>query len=82
MGKVRLKFNRQAFVELDRSEKALDIISAKVDAIRDACNDQSSWGGYASGAAVHPDRVRGTIWSYDDRVDETRDNRLLRNLDA
>lgn len=82
MAKVRLKFNREAFVEIDRSEKALGIIQEKVDAIRDACNEQSSWGGYASSAAIHPDRVRGTVWVADDRVDETRDQRLLRNLDA
>ncbi|HEY4268414.1 MAG TPA: hypothetical protein VGM94_09510 [Galbitalea sp.] len=82
MAKVRLKWNQPAFVAIDTAPKALELVRSKVDAIAAACNEQSSWGGYASGAAIHPDRVRGTVWSFDNRVDEARDNRMIRNLDA
>lgn len=50
MGKVRLKFRRQGFIEILTSDAALAIVSAKAEAIEAACNAQSSWGGYHSSA--------------------------------
>lgn len=83
MAKVRLDWHGAAGLRaIDRSPQALALVEAKVKAIADACNAESSWGGYAFAAAIHPDRVRGTVWSYDNRVDEARDNRMIRNLDA
>ena len=54
-------------------------LEARAAAVADACNRDSSWGGYYSGAGSD-----GTVrvWSADARSDEARDQRLLRNLDA
>lgn len=83
MAKIRLDWHKgEGLRAIDRSPAALELIKAKAKAIADACNAESSWGGYASAAAIHPDRVRGTVWSYDNRDDEARDNRMIKNLDA
>lgn len=83
MAKVRLDWHKAAGLRaIDRSPQALALVAAKVKAIEDACNRESSWGGYASAASIDDDRVRGRVWSYDNRVDEARDNRMIKNLDA
>lgn len=80
--RVRLVYHMEAFGEIERSPEVLALIKAKAEAVAAACNAESSWGGYASAAAIHSDRARGTVWSYDNRNDEARDNRLVRNLGA
>lgn len=79
---VRLKFHRQAIEEIEKSPEALALVQQKADAIADACNGQSSWGGYFSAAEVNSDRARARVWSADGRNDEARDQRLIKNLDA
>lgn len=80
--RVRLVYHMDAFAEIEKAPAVEALIKAKAKAIEDACNSQSSWGGYASAVSVNSDRVRGRVWSYDDRNDEARDNRLVHNLDA
>jgi hypothetical protein len=104
MAKVRLKWNNGAFAEIRTCDAALALVDAKAKAITEACNAESSWGGYASsatngleGTTVDKNgrrrgaggrfvsrglRARATVWSFDNRVDEARDNRMIRNLDA
>lgn len=60
-----------------------DDIQERAAAIAAAANSQSVWGGYFSADSTHADRwPHATVWSADDRNDEGRDNRILRNLDA
>lgn len=81
--KVKLKWHGgKGLAELVTSPELLPLVKEKVDAIAAACNEESSWGGYSSAASIDGDRVRGRVWSYDDRDDEARDNRMLRHLDA
>lgn len=80
--KIRVKINRAGIKALMRSDGALAAVAVKGEAIAAACNEQSSWGGYYSAAAVGPDRARARVWSADNRNDEARDNRLMKNLDA
>jgi hypothetical protein len=83
MAKIRLDWHGAAGLRaIDCSPEALALVEAKVEAIAKACNEESSWGGYASAASIDDDRVRGRVWSYDNRVDEARDQRMIKNLDA
>lgn len=83
MGKVRLDWHGAAGLKaIDRSPQALALLEEKAKAIADACNQQSSWGGYAYAARIEPERARARVWSYDNRNDEARDHRMIKNLDA
>lgn len=82
MPKVKLKIHREAIRDILQSDEALEVVRAKGEAIADACNDQSSWGGYFTHAGIDGTRARARVWSADGRGDEARDNRLVRNLDA
>lgn len=83
MARVRLDWHRAAGLEaLVKSPEALAIVEEKAQAIAAACNAESSWGGYDSAARIDNDRARARVWSFDDRDDEARDNRILKNLDA
>jgi hypothetical protein len=82
MARVRLVYNMKAFEALMKSPEVESFIEAKTKAVEDACNAQSSWGGYHSDVSVNDDRIRGRVWSSDNRNDEARDNRLIHNLDA
>lgn len=83
MARVKLDWRGAEGLEaLVKSEEGLAIVAAKAEAIAAACNAESSWGGYASSARIDSDRARAHVWSFDNRVDEARDNRILRNLDA
>lgn len=79
---VRLQYNPKAYDEILGGAKALAAVSEKVDSIAAACNADSSWGGYFSAASSTNGRARGRVWSADNRNDEHRDQRLVRNLDA
>lgn len=79
---VRIKFNAQAFPELMAGPEAEAMLEQRARAIADACNSDSSWGGYFYAVTRGKVRARARIWSADDRNDEPRDQRLIRNLDA
>lgn len=58
-------------------------LEARAAAIAAACNAESSWGGYFSELDLgNPDFPVARVWSADDRGDESRDQRILRFLDA
>jgi len=82
MAKVRLEFNREALRQIMSGPEARALVNGMADATRDACNAESSWGGYESADASDDIRARARVWSYDNRNDEARDNRMIRNLDA
>lgn len=79
---VRVKISRAALRELMQTEA---LVAGRTKAIEDACNGQSSWGGYASSVNTDGTRARGTVWSYarqDGKGTTERANRMVRNLDA
>lgn len=80
--RIRVKVRRAGVRELMTSEAALELIKGKAEAVAEACNSQSSWGGYFSAASADASRARAKVWSADRRNDEARDQRLVRNLDA
>ncbi len=80
--RAKLKFNPAAFDEILGGSEALEMVRSKGEAIAEACNSDSSWGGYFSAATTDGDRARARVWSADNRNDEARDQRLVRNLDA
>lgn len=61
-------------------DAAGELLVERAEAIAQACNDDSTWGGYH--AVVDEDRQSARVYSADGRNDEARDQRLLRNLDA
>lgn len=84
MARTKLKFNVNDFARIRTEEKVLADLRARAERIKDACNAQSSWGGYYSAATVRGDRVRARVWSIGPkaREDNARNQRLIRNLDA
>jgi hypothetical protein len=61
------------------------LIADRTKAVEDACNAESSWGGYASATSDDGTRVRGRVWSYarqDGKGKTERAQRMIRNLDA
>jgi hypothetical protein len=63
-----------------------DLVTPRAEAIADACNSESSWGGYASAASNQSRiRARAHVWSYasqDGTGTTERANRMVRNLDS
>lgn len=81
MGKsaVKLTFKRGAIQEL--AGLLHGEIQDRAQAVADACNAESQWGGYESGDASG-DWPRARVWNSDSRNDEARDQRLIKALDA
>lgn len=75
---MRVEINPAGMAEIRRLAGAM--LAERATAIEDACNAQSSWGGYHS--AVDSSGMTARVWSADRRNDEARDQRLLRFLDA
>lgn len=82
MAHRKLKFNPDAFDRILGGAEAVEMVKEKAGSIAEACNSQSSWGGYFSSANTTGERARGHVWSADNRNDEARDQRMVRNLDA
>lgn len=82
---VRVVHRREGYRELRVSPGAWADIARRAEAISDACNAQSSWGGYDFEVMnLSTDHAEANVWTIDDRgvEDNARSNRLLRNLDA
>lgn len=79
---ARIVFKRGALAKLRDERRVQADLVRRAAAIRDACNAQSSWGGYVSGPAS--DGSGAQVWAIDPHatVDNARANRLLRALDA
>lgn len=78
--RVRVKINRAAKTALLKSDSIQADLDRRGQAIADACNADSSWGGYKSGPA--PGKTAKTnVWSIGDHDRESRQQRLPKNLD-
>lgn len=80
---VDIRWNDDAFEEILSGKKTRAEVDRISKAIAAACNKDSSWGGYY-GRAVGKGRARGRVWNVkkDASDDETRNNRMIRNLRA
>lgn len=80
MAKVRLVLRRDSIESLPTSREVRADRERRAQAIVDACNAQSSWGGYV----VRNDADSSSIFTIEREadVDNARNNRILRNLDA
>ena len=78
---MNIVIHTDALAEVKRL--AAEELGARAAAIAGACNAESSWGGYFSELDLgNPDFPVARVWSADDRGDESRDQRILRFLDA
>lgn len=76
---VKIVFNSAGFKALEKL--AQQSLGDRARAIADACNAESSWGGYESD--VSHDGRTAQVWSADGpHNDESRSQRLLKNVDA
>lgn len=84
--KVKFQFNKHLEQQLRDLPVIVDDIERRTKAIADACNEESSWGdpkvggGYFHHAQANP--TLGRVWTVDKQRDESRKNRMIRNLDA
>lgn len=76
--RVRIDWNQQGFRDLMRDPA---LVEGRGERIADACNADSSWGGYYSAVSVSDIRARARVWSIGGNG-EARKQRLIRNLDA
>jgi hypothetical protein len=82
MARTRIVLNQRNIDKLPTLPKVVADTARRTKAIEDACNSQSSWGGYRSEVEVYDDGPHGRVWSIDEASDEARAQRLVRNLDA
>lgn len=85
MPKTKVKIKADGIRELMSGQGAQDEIARRTKAVEDACNAESSWGGYASAMDSDDTRARGRVWSYarqDSKGQTERAKRMIRNLDA
>lgn len=86
MAKAKIDFNKNLEQQLRDLPATVEEVARRTKAIADACNAESSWdgpkvgGGYVHHAQANP--TLGRVWSVDRQRDESRRNRLIRNLDA
>jgi hypothetical protein len=82
MATVRVVTNKRNIDKLDTLPTTIADVTGRVQAIENACNAQSTWGGYASEVEVFDDGPHGRVWTIDEFTNEARAQRLIRNLDA
>jgi hypothetical protein len=85
VGKVKVTIKRTGITDLMSGPGARAEIERRTKAVEDACNGESSWGGYASATDHDETRARGRVWSYarqDGKGQTERAKRMIRNLDA
>lgn len=78
----RLKINRAALDALTSGPQSLALALGSAKAIADACNAESSWGGYEFDGEVGPDGAEARVFSIGENDDDARRDRMVRNLDA
>lgn len=83
MAGMRVEVKRSAIRALLTSEAVRADVARRAEAVADACNRASSWGGYE---ATHGgrSRARSLVWTIEREAvaDNARNNRIIRNLDA
>lgn len=81
MAQMRINFHGgRGIRKLMAGPEAQALVNDLAKQTADAANAESTWGGYDHADASDNDRARARVWSYDDRNDEARDNRMIRNL--
>lgn len=84
--RAKIEFIKNIEQQLRDLPETVEEVARHTKAIADACNEESSWddpkvgGGYFHHAQANP--TLGRVWSGDKQRDESRKNRLIRNLDA
>jgi hypothetical protein len=81
---MRVVMKRGAIDRLLSDPRVREDLNRRAQAIADACNAESSWGGYRWAPEELNKRPSANVWSYSAhaRADNARSNRLLRALDA
>lgn len=79
---IRVRLNPAGIRSVMGSERARADILRRAEAIRDACNEGSSWGGYEAAPEAENWRASANVWTITARDIEARDNRMIRNLGA
>lgn len=83
MANVRLTVNRAAIKAMLTSPAVRADIARRAEAVAEACNRDSSWGGYQASHGGRS-RARSAVWTIEPEAvaDNARNQRLIRNLDA
>lgn len=79
--RVRVVVDKSAVEQLTNGDEAKSDVERRAEAIADACNGESEWGGYYS-AAIDGNEAGANVWSSDNRNDDARDQRMIRNMSA
>lgn len=82
MARLRVDMNAEAIRDVMSGGAARALIDGRAAAVADACNNQSSWGGYAWADASTGVRANAKVWSYGRNDSITRKNRLIANIGA
>ena len=84
MARSRLRMNERAIADLLTGSEITAELERRAQAIADAANNESSWGGYYSAVTNDGNRSRARVWNIKSGAsdDESRNGRLLRNLDS
>jgi hypothetical protein len=84
MAKMRVKINPGPTRTLLTSSELKADFQRRGEAIKQACDGESSWGGYYTATTTEGDRVSTKVWSVSSNLGENhnRHQRMIRNLDA
>lgn len=84
MADFRVQMNRRAVAQLLVSDEVADSLLARAQKIADDANAESSWGGYYAAVTKEGKRARARVWNIKlgTSDEDTRNNRLIRSLDA
>lgn len=80
---TRFEANPAAIRQILNSSRMRDAVEEAAERVKDACNGESSWGGYESGMEeTNRKRAAANVWTIDTRAarEEARHNRMLRNI--
>lgn len=82
--RVEVTFNGDAIERLLTSPAMVQDLRRRAERVADAANRESSWGGYVSSASGEGRRAHARVWNVKAGAadDESRNNRLIRGLDA
>ena len=81
---LRWRPNRAALRQLLDDPAVVADTQRRAEAIAQACNSQSTWGGYVARPDDDADRARSVVLNVDPDAspDEARNLRMLSNMDA
>lgn len=82
MARTRIVIHDKAVQQLVHSEAAQADLMRRAERIAQACNDESSWGGYETSGELDGEGPEARVYSIDQQSSSERANRIIRNLDA